>query len=124
VYTGLPELFQTLNADVHSKKPTKQKTVTWLESWSNLSQTFCPPASVQQVQLNQPFGKDSLQYWFYAAKLYFHPVVQSKILRRHRFECDNYIDSVRNTHLLPSEVSKITKPTGKKQRPFGKTGKQ
>lgn len=82
------------------------------------------PTSVQ-IQINQQFGKDSLNHSFYAAKSFLHillsllksgfyPVVQQKRLRKHHSGCVNRKNYGKNTLLSTSEISEDTKTVGRK----------
>ena len=85
--TGLDELITTLNSSTTHNK-AQPKLATWLEpgklTTAKLEQFASEilPSRVQ-VQLNQQFGKDSLQHSFYAAKSFCHillPLLKSGFL--------------------------------------------
>ena len=78
----------TSKSDNQATSPYSQPSFLWLEpgklTTKKLEQFASDilPTSVQ-VQLNQPFGKDSLQHSFYAAKSFYHtllPLVKSGFL--------------------------------------------
>ena len=86
-----PEILDELHASKTDNQATSQSSspsFTWLEqgklTTKKLEQFASDilPTSVQ-IQLNQPFGKDSLQHSFYAAKSFNHillPLLKSGFL--------------------------------------------
>jgi hypothetical protein len=86
--TGLQKLITTLTSNVHSNPTADPASLTWSEpgklTTAKLEQFAATilPTNVQ-VQLNQQFGKDSLQHSFYAAKSFCHillPLLKSGFL--------------------------------------------
>ena len=102
------------------------------KSWSNLHLTFCQPTSRSnstnhsvRIRCNTRFmpRNRSTIFCCHLLKVVFYPVEQPRILRKRRSEYDNCSNWEKNTHRSTSEVSRVTKPTGKKLIPSGKIGK-
>ena len=86
--SGLTELLHQLDSSPANQNPQNPQPASWLEpgklTTKKLEQFVSEilPSSVQ-VQLNQPFGKDSLNHSFYAAKSFCHillPLLKSGFL--------------------------------------------
>ena len=120
--------------------PTKLTTSNMVRTWqddNNKMEQFVSEilSSRVQIQLNQPFSKDSLNHSFYAAKSFDHilsPLLKSgflscratKALEKAPYRVRQLQRLRKNTLLSTPEVSEGTKPIGKKQAPFAPTGKQ
>ena len=121
-------------------KTLQTKQAVWLAPGKLTSQRLeqfvstILPTNVQ-VQLDQPFGKDSLQHLFYSEKSFCQillPLLKSGYLscrarnhsKGHPIVSANYNNFERNMYHLTSEVYKDIKSTGKTRQQSEKTGKR